>query len=198
LAAVTGFVLGVTSFFTYAISFVALFCALYAVVVLRHELFRLLLLAYSAVLGGALTLLALQVSIGYDFFASYNSVTVPPGVPETVIGWLTADPLGWATGAGSVILALAVLGVRRVAWPLLLFVPLVAFATLPTSITKLVPGELERTWLFTYPLFAIMAGVTLTACAWRSTRQRATVLGGLVALAIGQAVLLEALVYNWW
>jgi hypothetical protein len=57
---------------------------------------------------------------------------------------------------------------------------------------------LERTWLFTYPLLAIIAGVTLAACAWRSTRQRTTVLGVLVALCIAQSVLLEALVYNWW
>lgn len=198
LAAATGFAVGLTSFFTYAISFVALFCALYGVVVLRRELVRLLPLAYTAALFGALALLTLRVSIGYDVFASYDSVSAPPGVRETVFGWLAADPLGWATGAGSVIFALAVLGVRRVAWPLLLFVPLVAFATLPSSVTKLVPGELERTWLFTYPLLAIMAGVTLTACAWRSTRQRTAVLGGLIALGIGQSVLLEALVYNWW
>jgi hypothetical protein len=198
LAAATGFTVALTSFVTYAISFVALFCALYAVVVLRRELVRLLLLAYSAALFGALALLTLQVSIGYDLVASYNSVSAPPGVHETVFGWLVSNPLGWATGTGSVILALAVLGVRRLAWPLLLFVPLVAFATLPSSVTRLVPGEVERTWLFTYPLLAVMAGFTLTACPWRSTRQRTTVLGVLVTVGIAQSVLLEALVYNWW
>jgi hypothetical protein len=198
LATATGITVGLTSFFTYEIAFVALFCALYAVVVLRRELFRLLLLTYSAVLCGALAVVALQVCIGYDLFASYNSVIAPPGVPETVVGWLVSDPLGWATGAGSVVVALAVLGVRRLAWPLLLFVPLMAFATLPTSVTKLVSGELERTWLFTYPLIAIMAGVTLAACGWRSTGQRRAVLGVVVALCIGQSVLIEALVYTWW
>ncbi len=165
---------------------------------LRRELFQLLRLAASAALIGTLAIVALRVGIGYDLFASYKSVRLLPGGQKGVVGWFVVDPLGWATGAGSVTLALAALGVKRVAWPLLLFIPLIAFSALPSSVTRLVPGELERTWLFTYPLFAIMAGAALAAWHRRSVRQRATALGALLALSIGQAVVLEALVYNWW
>lgn len=63
-------------------------------VVLRRDLFRLLLLSYTAGISGALTLLALQVSIGYDFFASYNSVSAPPAVRETVL-WVARCRSTW-------------------------------------------------------------------------------------------------------
>lgn len=197
LAAAGGAVLGVATLLTFATSFVAL-AATVAVLVQTRSVRASAQLLGAAGAGGLAVLVLARLTLGLDVWASYQS-SPGAGRPYNPY-WIVASPSAWLIFAGLPLGALGVAGLvrrmpdaRRAVLPLVLVLIMVGWAALPTVITKLRPGEVERTWAFLYPLVAAAAGVVVDRWSRRAGRWSGAVVAGLVLLSVAQAVLIQAL-----
>lgn len=208
LALAGGFVLGLASFLTYAVGFVALFGVLLALGSRsRKDAARILGLA---LLGGLIALITLRLLAGYDLFASYAAyrdplreriaLRVATGRDRPYAYWLFGGPAGWLIFAGLPIatLALRELLVERPRYLVALLAPLAAYYALPAQVSLLIPGELERTLLFTYPVAACAAGAALSRWERGSGPSRSRALAALVGVAAAQTIVLESLYVMRW
>ncbi|MCM0676457.1 glycosyltransferase family 39 protein [Micromonospora phytophila] len=197
LAATAGAVLGVGTVMTFATSFIVL-AATIAVLVQTGLRTGARLLAGAA--GGGVLVLALAwLLLGFDVFAAYQS---SPGAARAYDAyWILASPAAWLIYAGLPLAALGVAGLflkvpgaGRPVLPLVLVSIMVVWAAVPPELTKLRPGEVERTWAFLYPLVAASAGLVVDAWTRRLGRWwGGAIVAALVALSVGQAVLLQGL-----
>ena len=183
LGAVAGLACAGALFLTYAVVFVAVFGVLYG----ARKSPRVLGAAAGAGLAG---IALLRVAAGWDLVASYRAVPLPVRPHRRYAYWLAGTTAGFLTGAGVVTAAVAVKPAIRMRAARALLVPLVLFSLLPPSVSRLLPGEAERTWLFALPL--------LVAAAAARYRDDPRALRLLVVAAGVQAVVLQWLVYDYW
>ncbi|MEU5724468.1 glycosyltransferase family 39 protein [Micromonospora sp. NPDC047738] len=201
LSAAAGAVLGLGTLMTFATSFVVL-SATIALVVQTGWRTAVRLLAAAAA-GGAAVLALAWLVLGFDVLASYL-VSPTVSVPYNWY-WFVGSPAAWLIYAGLPLAALGIYGVfrkvpgaGRPVLVLVLVLVLVVWAGLPSELTKLRPGEVERTWMFLYPMVAGAAGVVVDrwTAAFVPRWRRGAVVAGLVLLSVGQAVFLQALYNN--
>jgi hypothetical protein len=195
-AAAGGAVLAVVTLMTYAGVFVAL-AATVAILIEARPREALRWLAAAAAAGLAVFALA-RLGLGIDILASYQA---SPEAGRTYQPyWVVGSPAAFLIYAGLPLAALGtaglvrrVPGARRATLPLVLVAIMVIWAALPTDITKLRPGEVERTWAFLYPVLAAAAGPVVDR--WIEVRGRWSyaILPALTGLGVAQAVLLQAL-----
>lgn len=195
-AAVAGVAVGLAAFLTYAVSFLAMFGALYA---FRNHAWRralrLLLITAAGGLGG---LAFWRLAIGFDLFAAYRAGYAQlDRFPSSRLQlyWIFGNVATWLLFAG---LPIAALGLRELwrkrPWYLMaMLIPLVGFYALPDAVTHIIPGETERTLQFVYPLAA-----TATAAfflRWERARGAPSDrwVAALVAIAALQTIAIEAL-----
>jgi hypothetical protein len=196
-AAAAGAVLAVGTLMTFATAFVALAAAV-AVVAQTRSVRSSLRLLGAAVAGGLATIVAARLVLGFDLLAIYQSV---PGTGRPYDAyWAFASPAACLIWAGLPLAALGVVGLfrkvpgaRRAVLPLVLVLVMVLWAALPSEITKLRPGEVERTWAFLYPVLAGTAGPVVDRWTRGAGRWSGAVVAALVVLSVAQAVLIQAL-----
>lgn len=200
IAFVAGLAAGFAAFVTYAVSFIAIFGAIWFFVRLRRKQ-AATLLAWSA--GGALLAVALMRLAGFDVLASYHAFSAAVAITpfqrtRPYLYWIFGEYAVWLTYVGLPIAAAVVftLFTKRRAFLLAVFVPIAIFYALPTHVTKLIPGETERTWLFLLPFAAAAAAASFKSLVPPS--KRAWIMGALVLFAALQAVLLNALWLNFY
>ncbi len=99
-------------------------------------------------------------------------------------------PLAALSVAG---LLIKVPGARRPILPIALVLIMVVWVGLPTEITKLRPGEVERTWAFVYPVMAAVVGVVVDRWKRGKGRWSGAIVAGLVLLSVAQTVVLQSL-----
>lgn len=190
-----GLALGLASILTYAVGFIVVFAVLYALASrpLRDAVRSLA----AAAVGGLAALVVLRAALGFDLVASYRAsyALLPDDSDRSYAYWLFGNVGVWLTYAGLPIAALSLreLVVRRPAYLLALFAPLLA-----ANLTTIFPAETERIGQFAYPFVAAAAGAALVRWEESSGRRRPGVVGALVGFAALQTVLLEALYYNFW
>lgn len=165
-AAAGGAVLGLGTLMTFATVFVVLAATVTLVVVAWRRPKELATLLGAAAAGGLVVLLAAQLLLGFDLWGTYDALLRPRRAYDPY--WIFGSPAAFLMWAGLPLAALGVPGlfdkVRREPWrllPLLLVLIMVFWATLPSYVTKLRPGEVERTWAFLYPLLAAAAGLVV-------------------------------------
>ena len=90
-------------------------------------------------------------------------------------------PLAALSVAG---LLIKVPGARRPILPIALVLIMVVWVGLPTEITKLRPGEVERTWAFVYPVMAAVVGVVVDRWKRGKGRWSGAIVAGLVLLSV--------------
>jgi len=201
-----GLVLGLSTFWTYSGAFIGI--ALVLVVLSRRGArgWRSLVVPVA---GVSLAIALLWLVVGDDVVRTY---VLTRGAPEARIAariahhrmrnqwyWLVGGPAAWLIGAGAPVVALGARALRRVPRTRVVVAvlgPLLVFQSLPARLTSLIPGELERTWLWVYPLAAIVAAAALAPIVGRGLvegrpRWRGLV-PGLVALSLITAVVIEA------
>ncbi|MFD2766172.1 glycosyltransferase family 39 protein [Micromonospora eburnea] len=197
VAAVAGAVLGLATLLTFATSFIAL-AATVAVLVQTRSARASVRLLGASVAGGLAVVVLARLTLGIDVLASYRS---SPGAERAYDPyWIVASPSAWLIYAGLPLAALGVvalfrppLGSRRAVLPLVLVLIMVVWASLPPVVTKLRPGEVERTWAFLYPLVAASAGLLVDRWSRGLGRWSGPLVAGLVLLSVGQAVLISGL-----
>lgn len=194
LAAAAGAGAALTCLLTYAVVFVVLFVGLLALYRLGRSALLLLGIAAAA---GLLTLGLLAVWPGFDLIRSYRAIPVVPAPPYGHY-WVPGDPAAFLLYGGVAVGGLALWRfVRPPLVPaLILLVPLVFFFDLPGSVTRLQPGEVQRTWLFAYPFLSMGAGAAVARVEHPSTRGR--LLAGVAVAGTMQAALFQALMDNFW
>jgi hypothetical protein len=201
VAVAAGAVLGVGTLFTFATSFIVLAATIALVIQTGWRTAAKLLAAAAA--GGAAVLALAWLTLGFDVLASYQA-SPKVQVPYKWY-WLVGSPAAWLIYAGLPLAALGIYGVFRkipnAGRPVLLtvlIVFMVVWAGLPTALTKLRPGEVERTWMFLYPLVAATAGLVVDRWTAGFTRRwlRGAVVAALVLLSVGQAVFIQGLYNN--
>jgi hypothetical protein len=191
--AVAGAALGLSTFLTYAGSLLAMAAALAAAFRLRPvRLLAVSLLAAGA--GGLLAIGVLRIGLGYDLLACYAAV---PGLglqPRPAWYWAVGAPMAYLITAGVGLASLGLIAIFRYrpALPTALLVLLLGWANLPPAMTRLYPGEVERTWLFSLPLLAAAAGAAYVDWERRSRTVRWLGAGVLSGLGLALAVLLSA------
>lgn len=200
LAAAGGAVLAAGTYLTYATVFVA--AAVVVAVLIRAslpgEVARLL---GGAGLAGLAVLALLRLALGFDVLAAFRAV---PAVTKPYDPyWIVASPAAWLIMAGLPIAALGVAGLvhrvpgaRRPVLAAALVLIMLLWAVLPTRLTHLRPGEVERTWAFLYPVLAACAGPVVDRWTLGRPRLSGAVVGLLVALSVVQAVILESMWEN--
>lgn len=197
LAAAGGAMLAVATTLTYATVFVAMATAV--AVLLQTRSVRDSLRLLGAALGGGLAVLVLaRLLLGLDIIESYLA-TPGAGRPYDPY-WLAASPAAWLLWAGLPIATLGVAGLlaksprlRRPTLILALVLVLVVWAGMPPELTKLRPGEVERTWAFLYPLLAGAAGPLVDRWSRGAGRWAGLVVGGLVLVSATQATVIQTL-----
>ncbi|SCL23861.1 Dolichyl-phosphate-mannose-protein mannosyltransferase [Micromonospora rhizosphaerae] len=201
VAAAAGAVLGLGTLMTFATSFIVLAATIALVVQTGWRTAARLLAAAAA--GGVAVLVLAWLTLGFDVLASYQ---VSPKVSTPYKWyWLLGSPAAWLIYAGLPLAALGIYGLFRkvpgagrpvLVTVLVLF--LVVWAGLPTELTKLRPGEVERTWMFLYPMAAATAGLVVDRWTAGFDRRwlRGAVVAGLVLLSVGQAVFIQGLYNN--
>jgi hypothetical protein len=199
-----GFALGLTTFLTYGASFVAMFGVLYAFRSKRaRDAVRALLVAAA---GGVAALLTLWAVFGFDLFATYGGnfeALARYSGARNHLYWMFGTVAAWLIFAG---LPIAALGVRetvtRRPWYLLsLLIPLIVFYALPADVTRIIPGETERTLQFAYPFAAAAAAVWLTRRERESPDRARTAprtIAVVVAMTAVQSIALEAVYHTFW
>jgi Dolichyl-phosphate-mannose-protein mannosyltransferase len=200
LVAAGGAVAGLTTFLTYATSFLVLAVVVAIAVEVRgvRQTVRLLV---AAAAGGLAVLILLRLTLGFDLWACYQARTHSGGpfYPYWTVGH-PASVLIWAglplAALGVAGLFVRVPGARRPVLPLVLVAGMVVWGLLPPVVTDLRQGEVERTWAFLYPMLAAAAGPVVAR--WTdSTRLSRTWSGSivfaLVVLSVTQAGVLQAL-----
>jgi hypothetical protein len=187
-----GFLLGLTSFFSYQVTFIATFAVLYSFFVRPwKDAARLLVLAG---IGGVVALGILWVVFRFDFYADFNVArAVAPRLIRTKWYWAVGDPAVWLIYVGLPIAALSLreLVTKRPVWLLCFFVPLVV-----ADFTWLFLGETERVGQFATPFIAAAAGIALVRWERESGRDRSWVFASLVIFAALQAIAIEALYWT--
>jgi hypothetical protein len=192
-----GLVLGLVSVMTYAVSFIASFAVIWALVIRRpwRQTVRLLLYALA---GGLLAIVLLRLVLDFNLIASYRaSLEHIPKVPKRSYPyWIFGNPVVWLTFAGLPIAALSLLELveRRPPYLLALFIPLVV-ADLAKGVF---PGETERIGQFAYPFIATAAGAALVRIEGWSARRRPMLIAALVLVTAFQAITLQSLFYTYW
>lgn len=194
LAVLGGVAAAAASLFTYAVAFIIGFAVIYAFASLPwRQAVRTLVLAAA---GGVAMLGVMRLAFGFDLVASFRaSYAVVPVTIRSYWYWLFGNIAAWLTFAG---LPIAALGVwefveRRSVYLIALFVPLMG-----ANLTKIFPGETERIGQFAYPFLAVAAGLAFERWERAGGRRRPGVMSALVVFAALQAVVLEALFYNYW
>ncbi|HJQ77251.1 MAG TPA: glycosyltransferase family 39 protein [Acidimicrobiia bacterium] len=196
MSALAGAVLGLATLFTFASAFVAIAAAIAAPFILRDS--KRAAVHIAAASGSGLVVLATAtVLLGFDFVGSY--VSIPPFESPYDPYWIFANPAVVLMFAGLPVVMFALPELFR-SWArrsglfflVILLGVMVAWGSLPSEITHLRQGEVERTWAFLYPLLAAAAGIGLVR--WSSRLKTPIwavfVVAGL--LSIGQAVLIQA------
>lgn len=192
-----GLVLGLVAVMTYAVSFIASFAVIWALLIKRprKEAVRLLLFALA---GGLLAILLLKVVLDFNLIASYRaSLQHIPKVPlRSYPYWIFGNPAVWLTFAGIPIAALSILELveRRPPYLLALFIPLL-IADLAKGVF---PGETERIGQFAYPFIATAAGAALVRIEASSARWEPALIAALVLVTAFQAITLQSLFYTYW
>ena len=203
VAAAAGAVLGLATLMTLATSFIV-FAATVALVVQTGWRTALRSLAAAAA-GGAAVLALAWLVLGLDILASYQQ-SPKIGHPYQWY-WLLGSPAAWLIYAGLPLAALGIYGLfrkmpgaGRPVLVLVLVLVMVVWAGLPAQLTKLRPGEVERTWMFLYPMVAATAGVVVDRWTAGFGRRwlRGAVVAGLVLLSVGQAVFIQGLYENFY
>jgi 4-amino-4-deoxy-L-arabinose transferase-like glycosyltransferase len=198
-AFVGGLVAGFALFFTYAVAFVGLFAAIFAFVSLPPKRAGRFLLV--AGVGALAAILILRIAFGFDVVAVYRASheALSGSSNRSQLYWLFGDPAVWLTFAGLPIAALGArtLLVERPRSIIAFLAPLAIFYLLPSTLTKIVPGEVERTLLFAYPLGAAAAAMAIEK-AGDDDVLTARITGSLVLIAALQAILLEMLYNTFW
>ncbi|WP_426571396.1 glycosyltransferase family 39 protein [Aquihabitans sp. McL0605] len=201
-----GMVLGLSTFWTYSGAFLGLAVVLLVLVPSRGRAWRRLLAPAAGVAIGIGLLWAL---LGDNVVHTYLATRA---APEERIQyriahhdmrngayWLVGGPVAWLIGAGAPVVALTVLALRRIPWTRALLAvlgPLVLYASLPATVTSLIPGELERTWLWVYPLAAVTAAAALAPIVDRDRQGDGPwrrLVPGLVGIGVATAIAIEAL-----
>jgi hypothetical protein len=197
VAAAAGAVLGAGTLMTYATVFVAL-AATVAVVIETRRVRDAAKLLGAAAVGGVVVLLLARLALGIDIIASYRASPSSGGQYQPY--WIFGSPAAWLIFAGLPLAALGLAGLvrkvpgaRRATLPLVLVTIMVIWAALPGEITKLRPGEVERTWAFLYPVLAAAAGPVVDRWTRAAGRWGNAIVPSLAVLGIAQAVLLQAL-----
>lgn len=200
-AAAAGAMVGVTVYLTYAAVFVALAAAVATLIQVPGIRTRLRMLGAAAA-GGVVVLAAERLLLNYDLLSAYRSV--PPSNHVYDPYWIVASPAAFLIFAGIPLAGLGMAGLfrrfpgaRRHVLPLVLVLMMFVWAALPTNITHLRPGEVERTWAFLFPLLAAAAGAVVANWTRDSGRRGNLILGGLIAVSLAQATALQ-LTYNVW
>jgi hypothetical protein len=196
-AAAGGAVLALGTLMTYAGAFVAL--AATAAILIEAPRLRDAVRWLGAAAAAGLAIFALaKLGLGIDILASYRS---SPGAGRPYQPyWVVGSPAAFLIYAGLPLAALGtaglvrrVPGARRATLPLVLVAMMVIWAALPSEVTKLRPGEVERTWAFLYPVFAAAAGPVVERWREASGRWSYAILPALTGLGLAQAVLLQSL-----
>lgn len=193
-----GFALGLSTFLTYAGAFVAIALGLYVLMTLRGPS---LVRWVTAATGGALGAVLLLRLVGFDLLACYAAVDKDLETTRRVGYWVLGTPAVYLMALGVPLAALALLrlGARRPPLlPLALLAPMLVFALLPASITGLVPGEIERTWMFTMPVTAVLGADRLHSWEEGSGPWRGRLLAALLLIAVTQAVLVNGQYDTYW
>jgi hypothetical protein len=199
LAGVGGFVLGLSTFLTFATGLIVVFLV---ILVTRRRPFRdAARVLGAASVGGIIALIFLRVAFHYDLLSAYRGskhILLSAGyLHRPYLYWLIAAPVAWLSMAG---LPIAGMGIReliseRPLFLVSLLVPLAAFYALPHSVTGLIPGELERTVMYAYPIAGIVAAGGIVRLAGGS-RRLPVLIGILVLAAALQTVLLQYLFFT--
>jgi hypothetical protein len=195
-AVLAGAALGVTAYFTYAVSFVALAAGL--AILVEPPRVRAFRLIGAAAAGGLAALLMERVVLGFDLLGSYGSV---PGASRAYDPyWVFGAPTAVLIFAGLPLAGIGVAGLfarqadgRRAVLPLALVAIMLIWFALPSDITHLRPGEVERTWAFVYPVLAACAGPVVDRWTRRKGKWSGAVVAALVVVSVAQAVVIQAL-----
>jgi hypothetical protein len=200
-----GVVLIASTFWTYSGAFLGVGCAIIVLARCGRSGWRRLALAGAGALIG---LAVLRVALGYDILQVLARTRDAPHARiearmahdnmRTWWYWIVGGPAAWLVGAGAVIVAFGTRALRRIPPTRALLAvlgPLLVFHSLPAELTSLIPGELERTWLWMYPLAAIVAAVGLTTVVGdvrHRTSMWVRVMPALTAISLATAFVIEA------
>lgn len=201
-----GALLGLAAFLTYAVVFVAAFVVF--LVFLRRPWRAALRVLVFAAIGGVAGLAFLRVVAGYDVFEAYRAShqalhgfmelhpKTPPLGARPYLYWLFGNPAAWLTFAGLPIAALAIreLIERRPKYLLAMAIPVGLFYLMPAALTRIIPGEVERTIQYALPVAAIAAASALV----RAEEDSPALPAILVAIAIVQTIALQTLFFTFW
>jgi hypothetical protein len=191
-----GAVLGVGAYLTYAVVFIALAVAVATIVQVRTPRVVGTLLGGAALGGGAVLVLERFV-LGFDLLGSYAAI--PPTGRRYDPYWIVGHPGAVLILAGLPLACFGVVGLVRKApdgrfslLPVTLVALMVIWGALPSTITHLRPGEVERTWAFLYPMLAACAGPLVDR--WTRGRRRPWLwLVLLVIISVVQATVVKLL-----
>lgn len=191
-----GAVLGLGTFFTFATVFVGLAAAI-AVLLQRIGLKPTVRVLGGAAIGGLAMLAVLRIGLSWDLLADYNSVPdVPRGFEPY---WVVGSPAAWLIYAGVPVAGLGIAGLvkkvpgaQRPILPIVLIGIMLVWAALPATITHLRAGEVERTWVFLYPILAACAAPVVDRWTAGKGRGRGAIIAALVLLSVAQAIFIQA------
>jgi hypothetical protein len=104
-------------------------------------------------------------------------------------------PVAFLIAAGALTAGLGIVGIvrHRPAITVALLAAMLVFADLPKTMTGLYPGEIERTWVFVHPYFAVAAALALIDLERTSRWIRRFGVPVAVAIGGGFAVFLQAM-----
>lgn len=192
-----GAVLGLTTLMTFATIFIAA-AATVAFLVAEDNLGRAMTKLGAAAVGGLVILASATLGLGFDLIGSY--LAVPSRTSLYNPYWAIGGPGAWLVFAGLPIAVLGTWGLfrrsgdgSRPVFAIALVVIMLIWAVLPTEITKLRAGELERTMAFLYPVLAAVAAPVVDIWVRQSGRLRHAIVPSLMALSIAQAVVIQIL-----
>ena len=191
-----GAVVGLATILTFATIFVVL-AATIAVLIQVRGIGNMVRLLGSAAVGALAVLAAARIVTGLDMVAIYHHL---PEVSKPYDPyWIVASPVAWLIYAGLPVAALGVAGLfikvpgaRRPILAGALALIMVVWGALPTGVTHLRPGEVERTWAFLFPVLAACAAPIVERWSRRAGRWSGAVIAALVLVSVAQAVLIQA------
>jgi hypothetical protein len=196
IAAAAGGVLALGTLLTFATVFVGL-AATIAILIQARGVRNALHLLGGAAVGGLAVLVLARLALGFDVWAAYQASPQAGRAYDPY--WIIGGPSAWLMWAGPAVAALGVAGLlikvpgaRRPILPIALVLIMVIWVGLPTEITKLRPGEIERTWAFVYPVMAAVAGVVVDRWTKGKGRWSGAIVAGLVLLSVAQTFVLQS------
>jgi Dolichyl-phosphate-mannose-protein mannosyltransferase len=197
VAVAAGAVLALGTLLTFATSFIVL-AATIAVIVQAGSLRNAAKLLGAAAGGGLAVFVLARLLLGFDIVASYQASPQSGGRSYTY--WIFGSPAACLIWAGLPLAALGVAGLvrkvpdaKRPVLPMALVAIMVVWAMLPGEVTKLRPGEVERTWAFLYPVLAATAGLVVDRWTRGKGRWSGAIVSALVIISVGQTVLIQSL-----